>query len=60
MTRPPAVVDLDENMNGVMDKFELSGAWSLPIVHNGAYIGFVSKATIFSAYRDLLVQFSNE
>lgn len=60
MIRPPAVVDLDENMTAVMDKFELSGAWNLPIVHNGIYIGFVSKATIFSAYRDLLVQFSNE
>jgi len=60
MTLPPAVVDLDENMSSVMDKFEISGAWNLPIVHNEVYIGFVSKATIFSAYRDLLVQFSNE
>ena len=60
MTLPPAVVDLDENMSSVMDKFEISGAWNLPIVHNDVYIGFVSKATIFSAYRDLLVQFSNE
>lgn len=60
MSLPPAVVDLEENMSVVMDKFEDSGAWNLPVVHNGRYIGFVSKAKIFSAYRDMLVQFSNE
>ncbi len=60
MTRPPATVDLEESMSSVMDKFEVSGAWNLPVVHAGRYIGFVSKATIFSAYRELLVQFSNE
>ncbi len=60
MSLPPAVVDLEENMSVVMEKFEDSGAWNLPVVHNGRYIGFVSKATIFSAYREMLVQFSNE
>lgn len=60
MSLPPAVVDLEENMSVVMEKFEDSGAWNLPVVHSGRYIGFVSKATIFSAYREMLVQFSNE
>ena len=60
MTHPPATVDLEENMSDVMDKFENSGAWNLPVIHDGIYVGFVSKAKIFSAYRELLVQFSNE
>ena len=60
MTHPPAIVDLEENMSDVMDKFENSGAWNLPVIHDGIYVGFVSKAKIFSAYRELLVQFSNE
>ena len=60
MTHPPATVELEENMSDVMDKFENSGAWNLPVIHDGIYVGFVSKAKIFSAYRELLVQFSNE
>ncbi len=60
MVRPPGVIQADESMNVVMRKFEETGAWNLPVVGGGRYIGFVSKAKIFSAYREQLVQFSNE
>lgn len=60
MVRPPGVIQADEPMNVVMRKFEETGAWNLPVVGGGRYIGFVSKAKIFSAYREQLVQFSNE
>jgi hypothetical protein len=60
MVRPPGVIQADESMNVVMRKFEETGAWNLPVVEGGRYIGFVSKAKIFSAYREQLVQFSNE
>jgi len=60
MNRPPDVVVEGESMEVVLDKFEKSGAWNLPVVNaNGAYIGFVSKSKIFSAYRNMLVQFSS-
>ena len=60
MVRPPGVIQADEPMNVVMRKFEETGAWNLPVVEGGRYIGVVSKAKIFSAYREQLVQFSNE
>lgn len=60
MVRPPGVIQANEPMNVVMGKFEETGAWNLPVVEGGRYIGFVSKAKIFSAYREQLVQFSNE
>ena len=60
MVRPPGVRQAEEPMNVVMGKFEETGAWNLPVVEGGRYIGFVSKAKIFSAYREQLVQFSNE
>ena len=47
-------------MESVLKKFEDSGAWNLPVVEDGIYIGFVSKSKILSAYRELLVQFSDE
>jgi CIC family chloride channel protein len=47
-------------MDVVMKKFNDSGSWNLPVVHNGKYVGFISKSRIFNAYRDLLVNVSDE
>ncbi|MGB0976573.1 MAG: chloride channel protein [Prolixibacteraceae bacterium] len=60
MVMPPEIVNPDESMEKVMKKFKSSGAWNLPVVENRKYIGFISKATIFSAYRSVLVHFSEE
>ena len=60
MIMPPAVIAADEKMENVMKKFNDSGAWNLPVVNNGKYIGFISKSTIFNAYRAELVRFSDE
>ncbi len=60
MSIPPEHIQIDEAMDKVMEKFENSGAWNLPVVDNGKYVGFLSKSKIFSAYRKVLVQFSDE
>ncbi len=55
MKTPPAYVQIDERMDSVMQKFEETGAWNLPVVdENKKYVGFVSKSKIFSAYREQL------
>jgi len=60
MIDPPALISVSERMDNVMDKFEETGAWNLPVVSEGKYVGFISKAKIFNMYRKLLVQFSDE
>jgi len=60
MVSPPATVSQGEAMSHVMQKFEDSGAWNLPVTDGKTYVGFVSKARIFNMYRKLLVQFSDE
>ncbi len=60
MIIPPSVISADEKMENVMKKFNESGAWNLPVVNNGKYVGFISKSTIFNAYRSELVHFSEE
>jgi chloride channel protein, CIC family len=60
MSIPPAFIDINENMDEVMKKFEDTGAWNLPVIENGKYIGFVSKSKIFSVYRKVLIHFSDE
>ena len=56
MNTPPASVTSRENMQSVMDKFEKTGAWNLPVIDQGQYVGFVSKSRIFNAYRNKLVR----
>ena len=62
MRSADAYVYDDESMDSVMRKFERTSAWNLPVVRRSdrAYIGFVSKSMIFSAYRDELKMFSQD
>ncbi len=60
MTLPPVVVDAEDTMDSVMEKFEDTGAWNLPVIENGKYMGFVSKSKIFNTYRRVLQHFSDE
>ncbi len=61
MTSPPAVLQFDMPMEKVMEIFEDTGAWNLPVVDKDRhYLGFVSKSKIFNSYRHVLVHFSEE
>jgi CIC family chloride channel protein len=60
MTIPPSYIDLSERGDAVLETFEQTGAWNLPVLDKGQYVGFISKSRIFSAYRELLRQFSEE
>lgn len=61
MTMPPARIISNMSMDKVMDIFENTGAWNLPVVdEENKYIGFVSKSKIFNTYRKVLVHFSEE
>ena len=56
MHMPPSFISPSEGMQEVMEKFERSGAWNLPVVGEGRYMGFVSKSRIFNAYRKKLIR----
>ena len=61
MTAPPAFVNEEASMEKVMELFESTNAWNLPVIDNdGKYVGFVSKSKIFNSYRSVLVHFSEE
>ena len=61
MTSPAAVLSFDLPMEKVMEVFEDTGAWNLPVVdQDRRYLGFVSKSKIFNSYRHVLVHFSEE
>ncbi len=54
MSMPPACIDVSYPMDKVMKLFDDTGAWNLPVVDNGKYVGFVSKSKIFNSYRRVL------
>lgn len=61
LMRPtPTVLSVDEDMTFVMRKFDETGAWNLPVTEEGRYIGFVSKSSILTSYREQLVNQSKE
>jgi len=59
MHNPPDIIVFEtDTMQTVMDKFQSSGAWNLPVINNGKYYGFVSKSKLLTAYRRHLISFT--
>jgi chloride channel protein, CIC family len=60
MTRPPETISYEkDSMQKVMQRFQDSGAWNLPVLKAGKYAGFVSKSKLLTAYRRELINFTN-
>ncbi|MCQ2186477.1 MAG: chloride channel protein [Bacteroidales bacterium] len=61
MQSAPDYIYNTDSMQEVMDKFEKTGAWNLPVVTmDRTYLGFVSKSKIFTAYRSRLQEVSHD
>ena len=55
MKKPPAVLDESEDMHSVMEKFDLTRSWFLPVLDKQKnFKGFISKTKIFYKYREIL------
>jgi CIC family chloride channel protein len=57
---PEVLVDLRDTMEEVAEKFKQSGKYNMVVLDQGKYLGFVSRANVFSEYRNLLQQYSEE
>ncbi len=54
MIPPIEIVYPSDNMETVMEKFEKTKVNYLPVLKNGKYFGFISKASALEAYREKL------
>lgn len=55
MISPPAKIVNTMSMDQIMQLFEDTKAWNLPVIDEGGhYMGFISKSKIFNAYREIL------
>ncbi len=61
VVQPPDIIFKNEMISEVVEKFEESRAWNLPVVDkNNRYLGFVSKSSILEAYRQQLIEITEE
>ena len=60
MVVPPATLDWADAMDTVMEKFDRTQAWNLPVIRDGCYVGFVSRSKLFGAYRSWLQEVSDD
>ncbi len=61
MESAPDYIFSGEKMESVMNKFERTGAWRLPVVDaDRKYLGFISKSRLLMAYRAELKEIASE
>ncbi|MHC1706344.1 MAG: chloride channel protein [Bacteroidales bacterium] len=60
MYMPDTLVEMGESMEEVAQKFHDTEHYNLPVLQNGKYIGFISRANLFSAYREKMKETSEE
>lgn len=61
MESPKACIINTDSMETVMEKFDKTGSWNLPVVDSeNKYIGFVSKSKMLNTYRQVMVDLSAE
>lgn len=56
MTPPAVVIHAHENLHQVLGKFEETKLWNLPVVDREKYVGFLSKSSILTRYRNELME----
>ncbi len=57
---PDVIIDKNEPMEEVARKFHSCKHYNLPVLDGDKYLGFVSRANVFSAYRRIIHEFSEE
>lgn len=58
---PKCTIAPDEPMKEVVRKFEESGTYNMPVVdRNNKYVGFVSRANMFTNYREIIEELSQD
>ncbi len=57
MKKPAAVLREDQDMHRVMEQFDITQSWWLPVLDkDNRFAGFISKTRVFNKYREVLSQ----
>ena len=59
MKSPPAIIHPDNHTAEVLQTFDDTGSWNLPVIdYDNVFLGFISKSSILIGYRQLLKLYS--
>lgn len=56
MVIPPVTIDYEQPVNSVMEVFDATDVWQLPVEKNGLFIGFISKSALLAKYREVIIK----
>lgn len=59
-TQAPAIIDYQDSFGRIMDIFDETQSWYLPVIKDGKFDGVISKTKLYSEYRRLMVKLSDE
>ena len=59
MYMPQDFISPDDTMEIVANKFEASGRYNIAVIENGKYLGFISRAKVFTNYRKQIIDVSH-
>ena len=54
LSQPKEIINHDDGMETIMEKFETSNQITLPVTKNGKFYGLIAKVAILEAYRETL------
>lgn len=60
MYMPEFFISPNDPIEVIAEKFKSCGRYNLAVLDDGKYIGFISRARVFSAYRDTMADLSYE
>jgi chloride channel protein, CIC family len=61
MIIPEATITPDESMQEVVKKLRTTGYYNMPVIDaNGMYVGFISRANLYTNYKDIIEEISED
>jgi len=60
MYMPEFFISPNDSIEVIIEKFKSCGRYNLAVLDNGKYVGFISRARVFSVYRDTMADLSYE
>ena len=60
MFMPEFIIDPLDSMEEIAKKFKISKRYNIVVIEQGKYLGFISRAKLFSSYRKLMEDFSED
>lgn len=60
MYMPEFFISPNDTIEVIVEKFKSCGRYNLAVIDDGKYVGFISRARVFSAYRDTMADLSYE